>query len=88
MNVPEENSKNAVARHLEVTSRPVGRALIGLDETAVKLDVCKKTVLRLIDDKELGPKVKVRGSVKLFIENVDAYLKRIRMLAERKCQPV
>jgi hypothetical protein len=67
---------------------PVGRALIGLDETAVKLDVCKKTVVRLIEDGELGPKVKVRGCAKLFVKNVDAYLEKIQMLAERKYQPV
>lgn len=64
------------------------RALIGLDETAVKLDVCKKTVARLIDDGELGPKVKVRGCAKLFVKNVDAYLERIQTLAERKYQTV
>ena len=64
------------------------RALIGLDETAVKLDVCKKTVSRLIEDGELGPKVKVRSCAKLFVKNVDAYLEKIRMLAERKYQSV
>lgn len=67
---------------------PVSRALISLDETAVRLDVCKKTVSRLIEDGELGPKVKVRGCAKLFVQNVDGYLEKIRALAERKCQTV
>jgi hypothetical protein len=72
----------------EAINPPVEPALIGLDDTAVKLDVCKKTVVRLIEDGELGPKVKVRGCAKLFVKNVNAYLEKIRMLAERKCQPV
>ena len=72
----------------DTTKPPIVRALIGLEETAVKLDVCKKTVERLIDDGELGPKVKVRGSAKLFMKNVDAYLEKIQTLAERKYQTI
>jgi hypothetical protein len=72
-----------------VPTNPSGlRALIGLDETAVRLDVCKKTVVRLVEDGELGPKVKVRGCAKLFVKNVDAYLEKIQALAERKFQRV
>jgi len=82
-----ETAKNA-AVDCYATNPPTVRALIGLDETAVKLDVCKKTVTRLIEDGELGPKVKVRGCAKLFVKNVDAYLDRIQMLAERKYQIV
>lgn len=62
--------------------------LISLDYTAVKLDVCKKTVSRLVEDGELGPKVKVRGCAKLFVKHVEAYLDRIRVAAERKYQMV
>jgi len=83
-NIPEINS----AVDYDATNPSPGRALIGLDETAVKLDVCKKTVSRLIEDGELGPKVKVRGCAKLFVKNVDAYLDKIQILAERKYQTV
>jgi hypothetical protein len=82
-NDPEKNS----AVDFDATNPPAMRDLIGLDETAVKLDVCKKTVERLIEDGELGPKVKVRGCAKLFVKNVNAYLDKIKMLAERKYQP-
>jgi hypothetical protein len=47
-----------------------------------------RCVVRLIDDGELGPKVKVRGCAKLLVKNVNAYLEKIQMLAERKYQPV
>jgi hypothetical protein len=55
----------------------VERELISLRETAVVLDVCEKTVRRMGDDGELGPVVKVRGSTKLFLKHVRAYMKRL-----------
>ena len=48
------------------------------------LDVCEKTVRRMIDDGELGSAVKVRGSTKLFVKNVRAYVERLELEAERK----
>jgi hypothetical protein len=64
--------------------REVGRELIGLRETAIMLDVCEKTVRRMIDDGELGSAVKVRGSTKLFVKNVRAYVERLELEAEGK----
>ena len=62
----------------------VERELISLRETAVVLDVCEKTVRRMGDDGELGPLVKVRGSSKLFVKHVRAYVERLELEAERK----
>ena len=39
---------------------------MSLRNTAILPDVCEKTVRRMIDDGELGPVVKIRGSTKLF----------------------
>ena len=58
--------------------------LAGLGTVAVMLDVCQKTVRRLIEDGELGPVVKVRGCTKLFMKHVRAYMQRLEMSAERK----
>ena len=60
----------------------VTRELIGLEEVALMLDVCQKTVRRVIEDGELGPVVKVRGSTKLFLKHVRAYVERLEMSAE------
>jgi hypothetical protein len=38
----------------------------------------------MIDDGELGPVVKIRGSTKLFSKNVRAYVERLELEAERK----
>lgn len=57
---------------------------ISLRKTAIRLDVCEKTVRRMIDDGELGPVVKIRGSTKLFSKNVRAYVERLELEAERK----
>ena len=57
---------------------------ISLRKTAMRLDVCEKTVRRMIDDGELGPVVKIRGSTKLFSKNVRAYVERLELEAERK----
>jgi hypothetical protein len=84
----KNDTEKKAAVDCDATNPLAVRALIGLDETAVKLDVCKKTVTRLIEDGELGPKVKVRGCAKLFVKNVNAYLEKIQMLVERKYQPV
>ena len=62
------------------------RVYIGLDETAVMLDVCEKTVRRLSEDNEIGPMVKIRGSTKLIFRHVKAYMERIEAAAQRKFQ--
>ena len=61
----------------------VWRELIGLRETATMLDVCEKTVRRMIDDGELGPVAKVRGSTKLFLKHLRAYVERLELMAKR-----
>jgi hypothetical protein len=71
-------------RTMQCEGETVERELIGLRETAVKLDVCEKTVRRMADDGELGPVVKVRGSTKLFVKHVRAYVERLELEAERK----
>jgi hypothetical protein len=71
-------------RTMRCDGETVERELISLRETAVKLDVCEKTVRRMTDDGELGPVVKVRGSTKLFVKNVRAYVERLELEAERK----
>lgn len=62
----------------------VEREIISRRETALKLDVCEKTVRRMTDDGELGPVVKVCGSTKLLSKNVRAYAERLELAAERK----
>jgi DeoR/GlpR family transcriptional regulator of sugar metabolism len=57
---------------------------ISLRKTSIKLDVSEKTVRRLIDDGELGPLVKIRGSSKLVTKHVRAYKERLELEAERK----
>ena len=57
---------------------------MSLRKTAIRLDVCEKTIRRMIDDGELGPVVKIRGSTKLFSKNVRAYVERLELEAERK----
>jgi prefoldin subunit 5 len=68
----------------DTKSAPVERELMSIDAAAIKLDVCKKTVGRLIEDGELGPKVKVRSSAKLFVSNVNAYIEKIKKLGIKK----
>jgi hypothetical protein len=59
---------------------------ISLRKTAICLDVSEKTVRRIIDDGELGPVVKIRGSTKLITKNVRAYEEKVELEAERKPQ--
>ena len=53
------------------------RLLLNYKEVAILLDVSLRTVRRLVDMGELQP-VKVRGSVRLMVSDVVAYLERLK----------
>jgi len=61
------------------------RLLLNYKEVALLLDVSLRTVRRLVDMGELQP-VKVRGSVRLMVSDVVAYLERLKGVHNKKVE--
>lgn len=61
------------------------RLLLDYKEVALLLDVSLRTVYRLVDMGELQS-VKVRGSVRLTVSDVVAYLERLKGVNNRQAE--
>ena len=61
------------------------RLLLDYKEVALLLDVSLRTVYRLVDMGELQS-VKVRGSVRLMVSDVVAYLERLKGANNRQAE--
>ena len=61
------------------------RLLLDYKEVALLLDVSLRTVYRLVDMGELQA-VKVRGSVRLTVSDVAAYLERLKGVNNRQAE--